>query len=56
MQYVLPPWISDQAKDLIVRIFKPENERLSITEVLDHPFVKTTQNFIEQEKILSKFI
>lgn len=32
--------VSGEAKDLIERILRPESERITIAEILDHPWLK----------------
>jgi len=36
--------VSDDAKDLIRKILKPEAERISVTEILNHPWLKEARN------------
>lgn len=36
--------VSEQLKDLIKKILVPENERISLSEIFDHPWMKTKLN------------
>lgn len=50
-QYVMPKYLSDEAQDLIGRILKVDvNQRITVEEVLEHPFLTQTDYMGESIK------
>jgi len=60
IRYVLDAWnstkyVDNDGIDLLTRIFKPENERININGILDHPYVKFGPRTIYQnDSLLNK--
>ena len=55
MKYFMPTSLSQPAQDLISKILVEEEHRLSIDQVLSHPFITHSLDF-EPEKQLTKYI